>query len=472
MFGDLREYLALLEKNGQLFRYTEAIDPEPELSLLACGAFDTGRDCPAVLVDNMKGHKGKRIAMNVHGSWTNLALCLGMEPQTDVRQMLYELPERWARYPGELTWTDAAPCHEVVIDDVNLLEQLPLFKVNSHDGAYYLCKTVSVTRDPDDPANDDKESGGIYLLAALDKDTIAMQAMPYNPAARHIKAAEERGENLPIAICIGNDPVLSMCCCADLPPDQSRFKMAAAIKGRPMVMTKTTDGYLNIPAGTEYVLEGEVVGRERIVAGPSGEFLGSYTDVRWQHKVRIKRITHRKDPIFENLYIGLHKGEVDALMGLNTCANVYTTLKETMPEVVAVNAVRCHGMTIVVALNPRFGGYAKTVAMRVASSPFGSPYAKNIILVDGDVDPFDWDQVTWAMSCRIRGAQDVIVIPSTCGMPLDPSSNPPGMGFKVIIDATTPVHPEPLLRDARLIDRMGAAKKYEDIIARAKKAVK
>ncbi len=55
-------------------------------------------------------------------------------------------------------------------------------------------------------------------------------------------------------------------------------------------------------------------------------------------------------------------------------------------------------------MESRLGGYAKSVAFRRVT-PHGISYVKNIILVDADVDPFDLNQVMWAMSTRIRGAK-------------------------------------------------------------------
>mgnify|MGYP002352533596 CR=1 FL=1 len=69
------------------------------------------------------------------------------------------------------------------------------------------------------------------------------------------------------------------------------------------------------------------------------------------------------------------------------------------------------------------------------------------------------------MSTRIRGPQDVIVIPSTPGMPLDPGSEPPGMGCKVIIDATTPVAPEPKMRDVKMVGLIPEAAAFQKIIS-------
>ncbi len=476
MFKDFREFLAVLEKEGQLVRYADEIVPEPEVRLISRAACDMGSgSSPAVLMDNIRGYKGQRLAVNVHGSWANHALMLGMPKTASLKEQFFELEHRWDKYEeGKVEWIDSdkAPCHEAVLDEgaFNLLELLPCFKINEYDGGFYLSKASVVSKDPDEPDNFDKENVGIYRIQMLDADTLSMQGLPFHDIAIQLRKAEERNEPLPVAICLGMDPVISFMASTPIAYDQSEYKMAAALKGAPVVLTKTTDGKLDVPAGAEFVLEGEIVPRVRIPEGPFGEFPGSYSGARRQVLIKIRRVTHRKDPIFENLYIGRPWGEIDTLGGLNTSISLFKQITETMPEVVAINAMYQHGLTVVIAVNPRFGGYAKSVAFRAASTPHGISYVKNIILVDGDVDPFDLEKVMWAMSTRIRGPQDVFVIPGTPGMPLDPSSEPPGMGVKVVIDATTPVAPERQLRDVRMVCPMPEARKYQDILTDLQKA--
>ena len=80
------------------------------------------------------------------------------------------------------------------------------------------------------------------------------------------------------------------------------------------------------------------------------------------------------------------------------------------------------------------------------------PYAKIIIVVDESVDPFNINQVMWALATRVNPAKHISIIDNCPGMPLDPSSDPPGMSSKVIIDATTPVPPEPINEDTHTIE--------------------
>ncbi|MBV9251910.1 MAG: UbiD family decarboxylase [Acetobacteraceae bacterium] len=117
-------------------------------------------------------------------------------------------------------------------------------------------------------------------------------------------------------------------------------------------------------------------------------------------------------------------------------------LRETFPEVIAVNALYTHGLVLIVSTKTRYGGFAKAVGLRVLSTTHGLGYAKIIIVVDADVDPFDLKQVMWAMSVKVNPANDVITIPNLSENVLDPACQPSGMSSKMIIDATTPIAPD------------------------------
>ncbi|MHB8062532.1 MAG: non-oxidative hydroxyarylic acid decarboxylases subunit C [Ruminiclostridium sp.] len=461
-YQSFRSFIEELEKNGQLVTVHDEINPEPDIRTYLRAAADLGDNGPAVIFDNIKGYKGYKVAGNVHGSWTNHAILLGMERNASIREQFYQVDKLWnSNGKGELKWVKNAPCQEVVIDkDINLYETIPLFRVNQNDGGFYLSKSCVVSHDPDDPDNLDKENVGIYRVMVQDQDTVSIQVMPFHDMARQIKKAEEKNETMPIAICIGNPPIVTTMAATPLGYEQSEYQYASVIMGEPLEVTKALGSNLNVPAGSEFILEGEIIPRQRFCEGPFGEFPGSYSGARNQTRIKIKRITHRKDPIFENLYIGRPWTEHDTMIGLWTSVPLCKQLQADFPEVKCVNALYQHGLSIIISSDIRFGGFAKTLAMKMATTPHGISYAKNIIVVDGDVDPFNLPQVMWALSTRVRADKDVTVITNTPGMPLDPCSEPAGMGNKLFIDATTPVLPD-TMREVTMIANPPGSDKAE-----------
>jgi vanillate/4-hydroxybenzoate decarboxylase subunit C len=450
-YRDLREFLELLESENQLVRIKDQVMPEPDLSAIGRSAPNM-ENGPAVLVENIKGYKNP-LVLNVHGSWQNHALMLNLPKDTPVKEQFFALKELWDKYPVKPVWVNKkdAPVKEVVIeDDINLFDILPLFRINEFDAGFYLSKALVVSKDPDKPDSYEEQNAGTYRIQVKGKDKVAIQPLPFHDIAVHLRHAEEKNEPLPIAICLGNDPVLSFMASTPIAYVQSEYDFAGALKGEPIELTKSEQGGLDIPARSEVVLEGYIVPRVREVEGPFGEFPGSYSGSRLQPIVKITKITHRMNPIFENLYLGMPWTEIDYLMALNTSIPLYEQLKRDFPEVEAVNAMYTHGIGVIVSTKSRFGGYGKAVAMRLLSTPHGMPYSKIVIVVDEFVDPFNLEQVMWALTTRVRPDKDVFKIPYAPGMPLDPSSEPMGMHTKLVIDATTPVAPD-FARDTELL---------------------
>ncbi|MCM2534987.1 UbiD family decarboxylase [Neobacillus pocheonensis] len=451
-YRDLREFLDLLESENQLIRIKDEVMPEPDLSAIGRSAPNM-ENGPAVIVENIKGYKNP-LVLNVHGSWQNHALMLNLPKDTPVKEQFFKLKELWDQYPVKPVWGDKndAPVKEIIIEkDINLFEILPLFRINEFDAGFYLSKALIVSKDPNKPDSYEEQNAGTYRIQVKGKDKVAIQPLPFHDIAVHLRNAEEKNEPLPIAICLGNDPVLSFMASTPISYVQSEYDFAGALKGAPIELTKSEFGNLDIPARSEIVLEGYIEPRVREVEGPFGEFPGSYSGSRRQPVVKITKITHRKNPIFENLYLGMPWTEIDYLMALNTSIPLYEQLKRDFPEVEAVNAMYTHGIGVIVSTKSRFGGYGKAVAMRLLSTPHGMPYSKIVIVVDEFVDPFNLEQVMWALTTRVRPDKDVFKIPYAPGMPLDPSSEPAGMHTKLVIDATTPVAPD-FARDTELLE--------------------
>ncbi|AKX93124.1 phenolic acid decarboxylase subunit C [Moorella thermoacetica] len=462
-YADLRQFLERLEAEGQLVRVKEPVQAEPDLSSIGRAAANL-EQAPAVLVENIKGYYQK-VALNVHGSWANHALMFELPKDMPVKEQFMEISRRWDNFPVPVRRVSSSPVKEIKHhEQINLFELMPLFRVNKFDGGFYLSKAAVVSRDPEDQDNFHKQNVGIYRIQVKGKDLLGIQVLPFHDIAIHLRKAEERNQPLPVAIAVGNDPVLTFVASTPMAYEESEYEMAGALRGEPFEVIKAETSNLDVPAGAELILEGEILPRRRSPEGPFGEFPGSYSGVRMQAEVKIHTVTHRVDPIFENLYLGVPWTEIDYLQALNTSIPLYKQIKASMPEVVAVNAMYTHGIGVIISTNCRFGGYGKAVAIRLLSTPHGMPYSKIIIVVDDFVDPFNLEQVMWALTTKVRPDKDVILIHNAPGMPLDPSSDPPGMHTKLIIDATTPVPPDVVSREVELVDTPAKTALWEKIL--------
>ncbi|NRF42244.1 UbiD family decarboxylase [Bacillus subtilis] len=462
-YQDFREFLAALEKEGQLLTVNEEVKPEPDLGAAARAASNLGDKSPALLFNNIYGYHNARIAMNVIGSWPNHAMMLGMPKDTPVKEQFFEFAKRYDQFPMPVKREETAPFHEnEITEDINLFDILPLFRINQGDGGYYLDKACVISRDLEDPDNFGKQNVGIYRMQVKGKDRLGIQPVPQHDIAIHLRQAEERGINLPVTISLGCEPVITTAASTPLLYDQSEYEMAGAIQGEPYRIVKSKLSDLDVPWGAEVVLEGEIIAGEREYEGPFGEFTGHYSGGRSMPIIKIKRVYHRNNPIFEHLYLGMPWTECDYMIGINTCVPLYQQLKEAYPnEIVAVNAMYTHGLIAIVSTKTRYGGFAKAVGMRALTTPHGLGYCKMVIVVDEDVDPFNLPQVMWALSTKMHPKHDAVIIPDLSVLPLDPGSNPSGITHKMILDATTPVAPETRGHYSQPLDSPLTTKEWE-----------
>ncbi|MFH1487322.1 MAG: UbiD family decarboxylase [Pseudomonadota bacterium] len=442
-YRGLRDFLEKLEAEGQLVRVERSVLPEPDIRAGAYAALKIAGG-PAVLFENIHGYDRKKVVMNVHGSWENYALMLDLPKNTPVKRISREIETRMDRFPVEAKVVADGPSKEVIIShDVNLFNELPLFRVNENDGGLYISKGVVVTRDPEDPGN---RNLGIYRIQVKDKDRLGIQAGAHHDIAVHLKKAEALNRPLPVAISVGNDPVISLVGTMPLEYEEDEYEMAGALRGEPVEIIRAETSDLMVPACAEIIIEGEILPRVRSVEGPFGEYTGFYSSAMRQAEIRVKAVTRRKNPIiFENLYLGKPWTELDIFMGPITSVTVGKQLKGMAPEVVSVNANYAHGLGVIVSTRSRLAGYGKIVAAKLLATPHGLLYPKLIIIVDDDIDPFNLDEVMWALVTRFRPERDLVLIPNAPGSTLDPASLERGLVTRMILDATKPVPPEPSL---------------------------
>jgi 4-hydroxybenzoate decarboxylase len=446
----LRAFLDRLEAEGQLVRITEKIKPEPDIRGAACAAAKVAGG-PALLFENIQGFGDRKVAMNVHGSFQNHALMLDLPKETDLRAQFHDLVRRFDRYPVAPERVSDAPLKEVIINkNPDIYKELPLFRVNPMDGGFYLSKACVISREPETGEN---QNVGMYRMQVKDRDRIGIQTGPRHDLGVHLRKAEVLNLPLRVAIAISNDPVTSLVASTPLRYSEDEYAMMGAIRGEPTQVISSERGNLDVPAGAEVIIEGEIIPRQRFVEGPFAEFTGHYSTSMIQAEIKVDLVTRRRDPIiFENLYTGRPWTEIDYMQALSTSVAPFKQMKAEFPEIEAINAMYTHGYGTIISSKMRFGGFAKTLAMRLLSTSHGIAYPKFIVVVDDDVDPFDLQQVMWAITVRFRPERDLVIIPNAPGTLTDPANLVRGIATKVIIDATKPAFPDIPLADASMVD--------------------
>jgi 2,5-furandicarboxylate decarboxylase 1 len=249
---------------------------------------------------------------------------------------------------------------------------------------------------------------------------------------------EERGLPTPVAIVVSHHPAFHLGTLNVAPFGDDDYEVIGSVAGQSLRVTasETWGDAFMVPADADIVIEGEIPAGVREVEGPFGEFPGTYGPQRLRWIIDVKAITHRRDAIYQDVFVGHADDWIQG--GLPKEARLYHRIKGVVPSVTAVHmpvsgVCRLHCN---VSIDKKVDGESKQAAFIVLGEV---DMIKHVFVVDADIDVFDDRQVLWAVATRVQADQDVDIIRNVKGNTLDPSQTDPIMTTKMIIDATKPI---------------------------------
>ena len=192
-----------------------------------------------------------------------------------------------------------------------------------------------------------------------------------------------------------------------------------------------------VPADAEIVIECLTRPKERRKEAPFGEYPGTYGPARMNPVLEIKAITHRRQPLYQNAFVG-HADNL-LLSGVIRATTIEDTVRIACSTVRGVAIPRAGRFRFVcyIAIERMIEGEAKAAAM---AAFVADPFLKYVVVVDHDVDIESDSEILHAIATRVRADRDIFMVPYAKGSPLDPASYDPAGGShlvtKVGIDAT------------------------------------
>ena len=470
-YRSLRDFIAQLERDGELVRVSEPVSTVLEMTEIATRLLKTGG--PAVLFENPIRADGEKSDMpclvNLFGTVKRVAMgvTLGGEPRTTAGE-LREVGEILAflRQPtppkglkGALDMlplaqtvlsmrpntVKKAPVQEVVWkgDQIDL-SKLPVQTCWPGEPAPLITWPLVVTKGPSDSAEDDFNLG-IYRMQVLGKDRAIMRWLAHRGGAQHYGRHKKAGRRDPLPACavIGADPGTILAAVTPVPDTLSEYQFAGLLRGAKLDLVPCKTVPLMAPAQAEMVIEGHVLLDEHAPEGPYGDHTGYYNSVETFPVFQVTAITMRKDPIYLTTHTGRPPDEPSVLgEALN---EVFIPLfQQQFPEVVDfwLPPEGCSYRIAVVSMKKAYAGHAKRVMLGVWSYLRQFMYTKWVIVVDDDINARDWKDVMWAVSTKMDPARDITVIESTPIDYLDFASPESGLGSKIGLDATDKWSPE------------------------------
>ncbi|MBI4317715.1 MAG: UbiD family decarboxylase [Chloroflexi bacterium] len=439
MSQDLRGFLRYIDEHEpkELVRVRTQIDPNLfEATAIFKKLTDLGKR-PALLFENAKNLQGKRseyqLLIGIFANQRKSEIALGLKPGPRIDLLNEFLRRESRRTEPVIVGKSEAPVKEVIKtgDAVNLAE-MPIVRQHEMDGNPYFDLSV-LAWDPDYGYNTSYQR-----MMYLDENHTALHMSP-----RHLwtyfQKYEKQGRNMPMALPIGHHPAFYIGTLTMSPIDVDEYEAIGGVMGEPVrvVPSETYGNDLLVPADAEVIVEGELLANWRTVEGPFGEWTDYYGPQRLRWVFEVKAVTHRKNPIFTSHISGNQYLE-DPNVDLSKEAGVLRAVRNAVPSAIAVAfGGRGLGYNCVISLKKRMEGEPMRAAMAALGA---SDYLKHVILVDDDIDPWNMNEVMWAVAMRVQAEKDVTILKNLKGNTLDPSIDHEVATSGMIIDATVPLN--------------------------------
>ncbi len=453
-FRDLPQFIAELERRGELKRISATIDPHLEVAEVADRVMKTGG--PALLFEKVQG-SSIPLAINLFGTKARMELALGVSSLDDVAHRIDELLEipnptglleklsllpklaELAQFPPKVV--SRAVCQEVVIKDNPSLSLLPIIQCWPKDAGRYVTLGATITRNK----ATGRRNVGLYRLQVFDDRTLGMHWQLHKDGAQHWRGYA-KGERMPVAIALGADPASIYAASAPLPEGIDEYLFAGFLRKEPVDLVKGVSVDLEVPAQAEIVIEGYVEVGEHREEGPFGDHTGYYSLPEPYPVLHITAITHRKNPIYPTTIVGIPPME-DVWLGKATERIFLPLIRKMVPEIVDMNfpAEGIFNNAVIVSIKKSYPGQAR----KVASCLWGLGqlmFTKVIILVDEWVNVHDVSQVAWLAFMNIDPKRDCFFVEGPVDT-LNHASPEWNFGSKMGVDATRKLpeegHPRP-----------------------------
>ncbi len=314
----------------------------------------------------------------------------------------------------------------------NDLYKLPILTFFEKDHAPYITSGVVYVRDPESGV----QNASIHRLMLIDKNHLAIRIVP-----RHLYSIYQKyrvkNQPLPIAIAIGVNPLVALSASAPVPFNFDEMYVANSLLNKKLKVCSTPNSEIQVPSHAEIVIEASILPTD-VDEGPFLDITGTYDEVRRQPLVEVTKIYCKPDPVYHGL---LPAGaEHKLLMGMFREVKIYEHVKNVVPVVRGVNLTLggTGWLHAVVSVSKQTEGDGKNVIFAAFS---GHPSLKHVIVVDEDIDPYNMQDVEWAIATRLQGDKGLVIIPNARGSTLDPSGDQQtGLTTKIGVDATRPLN--------------------------------
>ena len=456
-FDGMRNFTKALEQKEEVLRISETVSCELEITALANHEMKQPHGGKALLLENVKLNNGEKsqfpVAINSFGSRARMTLALGgKEPDKIAEEIAFLLKakppkswqETWELIKRGIRVLHAKPnrvskgaCKEMIYQGEDLkrfnLTHLPILKCWPQDGGPFITLPTVYTQDPD---TGDRNIG-MYRMQIFDGVTTGMHWQLHKVAARHGKRYFERGERMPVTVCLGGDPIYTFAATMPLPDGLDEILLAGFLRQKSVPMIKCETNNLEVPADSDFVIEGYVDSKEALRdEGPFGDHTGFYTPIDRYSVFHVTAITHRSDAVYPATIVGKPPME-DFYLGTASVRILLPILKMNFPEIVDI-ALPHEGVfhnLVFVSIKKQYPHQAYKI-MHGLWGMGQMMFSKFIIVVDHTVNVHDTSDVLFHWMANVDPERDSLITKNPSDS-LDHAPTRANVGSHMGFDATT-----------------------------------
>ncbi len=452
---NLRDWIAEIDRAGELKRVNAEVDWDLELSSISRRVIK--QEGPALLFENIKDHQRtacRKLFINGLGTQERVAMALGLPRDTSNQAMIEFIKGGLDKRIDPVKVASGSVKENIIKGDAINLYEFPVPKWAPLDGGRFInTYAATVTMDPDTKIM----NVGMYRgMIGDDKRSIPVLLVRSQHWGTHLSKYEQRGEEMPVAVVFGYDPLLLLLAASPIShPGYSEYDLVGGLRGGPVDLVKCETSDLYVPASAEIVIEGRVSPDTKTfqMEGPYGEYPGFYAGVAQpKPTIRVDCITHRDDPIFRGGIVGItpdgNRSESYYWVMLMYSAVIRRALENSgIPGILGVWGSRTTSFTnLRIQIDKTYRGQAKQVAAALWGLGGSTILGKNLVVVDRDIDIFNDEAVEWAIAYRTNATMGAFqFFPGAPCHTLDPSlpiserdelKYGAGKWTRVLIDAT------------------------------------
>jgi 4-hydroxy-3-polyprenylbenzoate decarboxylase len=453
-FRSTKECVEALEKNGQLLRISDEVDPYLEMAEIQRRVYQ--EKGPAILFENVKGCAFPCVS-NLFGT-PERARLIFEDTYDQVATLVASKadPLKLIKSPGKaiaagLSALNALP-KKVSVKTTPVFEcraklsDLPPITSWPDDGGPFITLPQVYSEHPDHSGNPLKSNLGMYRIQLSGNEFIkdkevGLHYQIHRGIGVHQKLHQDAGKPFRVAIFIGGPPSMSFSAVMPLPEGMPEVAFAGLLAGRRFRYTRYKDW--TISADADFCIIGTIK-EELKREGPFGDHLGYYSLDHLFPCLEVEEVFHRKDAIWPFTVVGRPPQE-DTTFGEVIHDMTGAVIPTEIPGLKAVHAVDAAGVhPLLLAIGQeRYTPYVKTIRpselLTIANAVLGKgqlSLAKYLFMVNEADNPaldiHDIPAYFDHLLSRIRWERDLHFQTETSIDTLDYSGSGMNHGSKVV----------------------------------------